>query len=260
MTTAAPAYRHAGRPVWSSSGRRPSPAERPAVAPRRGVPRPRRQGPGPSLEQTLLAMKEALPGADGLASRDSVGDLSRAIAAAPVLGAGMGGLSPRDPVVSGVGSSVVAAGTTACLARSPRERDAALEGATPLSPQKATYPVQLVDVPPATVDAERAFATAALDPLSRERLLRAMRMRSTVLRGCYESWGLAVDARRRGRLVVELTLRPDGRVDDLQTTASDGVPLVGDCVRRAAVECYLGDGLVDAPTRLSFPLLLRPRS
>ena len=34
--------------------------------------------------------------------------------------------------------------------------------------------------------------------------------------------------------------------------------MVADCVVRAAGEWYLGDGLVDAPTRLSFPFLLQP--
>jgi hypothetical protein len=84
--------------------------------------------------------------------------------------------------------------------------------------------------------------------------------RTNVVRSCYESWGIAENALRRGRLVIEFTLRPDGHLDDVTTTDSGGLQRVGDCVRRAAVEWYLGDGLVEQPTRLSFPFWLRPRT
>jgi hypothetical protein len=252
--------RHQGRPVWSSRGRRPHDAERPTVPERRGVPLPRRAGAGPSLEETLAAMKQALHGSAGGGAVDPVGDLRRAIAVAPVLGAGVGGLAPRDPAVIGSGTSIIAAGEAARLSALLRARVERSERMQPPSPPaKTTYPVQLLDLPAASVDTDAVDAVPDLDPIVREQLLRAVRLRGNVLRGCYEAWGLAADPRRTGRLVVEFTLRPDGHAVDVTTVATDGLRLVGDCVRRAAVEWYLGDGLVDAPTRLSFPFVLRPR-
>jgi hypothetical protein len=260
LTLPGGAARTTGPAVFRASGRRPHEAERLLVEQRRGRPLPPRPGPGPSLQRTIELMKQALHGADGHSVRDPVGELSRAIAAAPVLGAGVGGLSPRDPVVAGPGAGVIAAGSTAQLSSVLRGRTEALEAAQPAAPRRPTYPVQLIDVPDAAVDAQRIDAAAALDPFVREQLVRAVRLRSNVLRGCYESWGLVADHLRSGRLVVELTLLPDGHVASVTTTTTTGLQAVGDCVARAAGEWYLGDGLVDEPLRLSFPFLLRPRT
>jgi hypothetical protein len=260
LTLSGGAARSIGRPVFAATGRPPHEAERLSTGRRATQPALRQAGSGPSLERTLEAMNQALRGPGGDGTRDAIGDLARAIAAAPVLGAGIGGLSPRDPADAGAGSGVVAAGTTAQLSQLLRGRTDNLERSRPPPPPRPTYPVQLVDVPDAAVDAQRVDATPDLDPFVREQLMRAIRLRSNVLRACYESWGLSVDRLRSGRLVVELTLLPDGHVDRISTTTSDGLDAVGTCVTRAAAEWYLGDGLVDAPTRLSFPFVLKPRS
>ena len=119
----------------------------------------------------------------------------------------------------------------------------------------------LVDVPSAAVSDDGGLAAAPeLDPVVREHLTRMIRTRHNVVRACYEAWGLAADAHRAGRLVLELTLRPDGRVEALSTiTSTPSLDRVGSCIERAAAEWYLGDGLVDAPTRLAFPFNLQPR-
>jgi hypothetical protein len=244
---------------FHAAGRPPQEAERIVVEQQQGRPLPRHAGPGPSLERTLEAMKQALHGADADGARDPMGELTRAIAAAPVLGAGVGGLSPRDPVDAGPGNGVIAAGSTTQLSTILRGRADTIEKTQPPLARPTTYPVKLIDVPDAAVDAERVDAATALDPFVREQLMRAIRRRSNVLRSCYESWGLANDDLRSGRLAVELTLLPDGHVTEIATTTTAGLASVGGCVERAASDWYLGDGLVDAPTRLSFPFLLQPR-
>jgi len=131
----------------------------------------------------------------------------------------------------------------------------------PRLPAKAPtmFPVQMQEVPDADVAGARIDADPELDPIVREHLTRTVRARHNVIRACYEAWGLAADARRSGRLVLELTLQPDGHVTDVTTQTNDELRRVGDCVVRAAADWYLGD-VVEQPTRLAFPFVLQPRS
>ncbi len=252
--------RAVGKPTFSATGRKADEAEKVEARKRRGAGLPRKPGKGPSLEQTLEAMKRALhPGEDG-DLRETLGQLTMAVARAPQLGAGVGGLSPRDPVDTGPGSGVIGAGTTVALDDLLRRRVTDTDQKATPTPRRTTYPVTLQEVPVAAVDGARIDADPELDPVVRDHLTRTIRSRHNVIRGCYEAWGLAADARRSGRLVLELTLLPNGRVENLTAeTSSAELRMVGDCVVRAATEWYLGDGLVQAPTRLSFPFVLQPR-
>ena len=254
--------RDVGRAVFSAQGRRPDEAERAVPARKKGAPLPKRPGKGPSLDETLEAMRRALHPGDNGDMRDSLGELTKAFARAPVLGNGAGGLSPRDPVDTGPGSGVVGAGTMVALDDLLRRRieqvDKKLRAER--GPPRPVFPVTMTDVPDAAVDSSRLDADPELDPVVRDHLSRMIRGRHNVIRACYESWGLAADARRSGRLVLELTLRPDGHVEALNAeTSTSELRMVGDCVVRAASEWYLGDGLVEAPTRLAFPFVLQPR-
>lgn len=248
-----------GRPVFQATGRPVDLGERFEFRPTPGPPTPAPATPRATLEATLAEMARALgPGGQGGARKDPLGEAVRQVAAAPVLSAGVGGLSPRDPVDDGRGAGVIGAGDSqrldALRRQQAREEERTLPGRT-------VYPVQLADVPDAAVDdAGRINATPELDPMVREHLSRMIRTRHNVVRGCYEAWGLAANAHKKGRLVLELTLRPDGRVEDVHTGGSDpGFERVGACVVRAASDWYLGDGLVDEPTRLAFPFNLQPR-
>jgi len=247
------------RATFSAAGRQADLGERYDLRQRAGSSVARPEGPRPSLESSLEAMKQALQrGAEGDNDRDPVGELARQVAAAPVLGAGVGGLSPRDPADVGAGSGIIGAGDAlrqqALLRRAAADVDNAL-------PARNVYPVALVDVPDAAVDDDGGLASRPeLDPVVRDHLTRMIRTRHNVIRACYEAWGLAADSRHAGRLILELTLRPDGRVEQLSTmTSTPELKRVGTCIERAAVEWYLGDGLVDEPTRLAFPFNLQPR-
>jgi len=254
-----------GRPTLQAHGRPVDLGERFELRVAAGDPtRPKPPSATVTLEAALTAMSQALrPGGAGRDRRpDPLGEAVRHVAAAPVLGAGVGGLSPKDPIDSGVGAGVIGAGDSqrlqAIRRQQARDDDRALPG-------KQTYPVRQVDVHDAAVADDGAIdALPELDPMVREHLSRMIRVRHNVVRGCYESWGLNADARAvhlgSGRLILELTLRPDGRVEDLSTTVTDpGLARVGRCIERAAAEWYLGDGLVDEPTRLAFPFNLQPR-
>ncbi len=252
--------------VWSAQGRPPVVAERPLhAAATHNRSRPRR-GAEPSVNALVAALKEGLPGTvtndTHQDARDVVGDVVRALAAAPVMGAGVGGLSPRDLVDTGRGNGLIDVANAPWQRRKtiadPVELPPSLS--TPPVPSAPTFPVRLVDVPPGAVDPESLAATPALDPEAREHLMAAVAARSNVLRGCYEAWGLASGRLRSGRVVVELTLRPNGYVTDIATTSTEELLRVAQCVTRGAADWYLGDGLVDRETRLSFPFILRPRA
>lgn len=253
-----------GRAVFAVAGRPLELGERfelraapgPTASPPPSGPPPERA----TLESALAELNRALRPAGGHAGAqaDPLGEAVHQVSAAPVLGAGVGGLSPRDPIDEGHGVGVVGVGDDRRLLALRRQE---LRDEQRLPSGKKTYPVTLADVPDALVgDAGSLDATPELDPLVREHLSRMIRTRHNVIRGCYESWGLASNAHQEGRFVLELTLRPDGRVEELHTGRSDpGFDRVGACVVRAASEWYLGDGLVDEPTRLAFPFHLKPR-
>jgi hypothetical protein len=249
-----------GRASFVAAGRRPDEAERVQPERKRGAPMPRRTGQGPSLDQALEAMKAALHPGDGGTLKESLGQLTSAQAQAPQLGAGIGGLAPRDPTDNGPGAGIVGAGTTVSLDLLLRRRVATADAKAETLPKKQqVYPVQMQDVPTAAVNDARIDADPELDPVVREHLTRTVRGRHNVIRGCYEAWGLTVDAKRSGRLVLELTLQPNGRVTDVTTETPPELKRVGECVVRAASEWYLGD-VVDQPTRLAFPFQLQPRN
>ena len=107
---------------------------------------------------------------------------------------------------------------------------------------------------------DRLSDEAALDPVVRDALAQAVRRRDNAVRSCYESRGLASDHGGSGKLRLELTLLPSGRVTETKVTVDNPrLRMVADCVEKAAAEWYLGDGLVDEPKRLSFPFVLTPR-
>lgn len=247
------------RPTWAASGRQLDLSERFILKKKEGTAaaaKPKRSPVGVNV--ALDAARDALGENGDNENADHIGEAVRQVAAAPVLAAGVGGLSPKDPVDGGVGNGVIGAGdaSRAAALRRQTERDEARA-----LPQRTLYPVSVVNVPDAQVnDGGRLNATPELDPMVREHLTRMIRTRHNVVRGCYEAWGLAADAKQRGRLILELTLRPDGRVQDVgAVTDNERLARVGRCIERAASEWYLGDGLVDEPTRLAFPFNLQPR-
>jgi hypothetical protein len=239
-------------------GRDPEEGEREEPVRSKGQRPTHRTGKGLTAEQALDEMKRFLHlGNDGVELRDILGEVAQATAKAPVVGAGMGGLAPRDPQNAGAGNGLVGAGESR-IAELLKERIRQADKASPKLPRREAraIPVNVVEVPTARVS---LAADEALDPVVKDHLMRAVRQRHNAVRYCYESWGLAADVRRSGRLVLELTLRPDGRVADPKVTAeSPGLKLVGECVERMAAEWYLGDGLVEEPKRLSFPFVLQP--
>jgi hypothetical protein len=251
-----------GAPSVSAVGRIAEEGEKRTHERSAGTPVPSRAPPRQTSEEALAAMREALKLGDGGAElKDALGELARSVASAPELGAGVGGLMPRDPIAPGTGNGLIGPGQSK-LAEMLRKRilERELKPETRLqSPErKPIGPVQLMDVPHGEVTLDEALE---LDPLVRDEIARAVRRRHNAIRHCYESWGLAADADRSGKLTLELTLMPNGRVVDASAHATErGLVTVGECVARMAGEWYLGDGLVDVPTRLAFPFVLKPRA
>lgn len=246
-----------GRASLNAVGRRPEEAERDQVVRSAGRRPARRAGKGMTAEQALDEMSRVLHlGNDGVELKETLGELAQTKAAAPVLGAGLGGLVPRDPTTAGPGNGQIGAGESRFRDLLRQQRDKAPVVAD-IRVERPIIPVQVVDVPQARVTLEPG---EDLDPVVKDQLIHAVRQRHNAVRHCYESWGLAADVRSSGRLVLEMTLQPDGRVTDPRVKVEgDGLRLVGECVERMASEWYLGDGLVDVPQRLSFPFLLRPQ-
>lgn len=242
-------------------GRAPAEAERLELVRQQGQRSAPARGTngGLTVEQMLDEMRRALNiGNDGVELRDALGEMAQATARAPELGAGLGGLIVKDPAAEGAGNGLVGVGESR-LAEILRERveKAKRDHRLPPRADRPVIPVQLVDVPEAHVTT--VSLSEELDPLVRDHLSSQVRERHNSVRHCYESWGLAGDPRRTGRLVLELTLLPNGKVADPTVTVdSAGLRLVGECVEKMAAEWYLGDGLVDEPRRLSFPFVLQP--
>lgn len=252
-----------GPAAVNAVGRPPEEAELRENVREAGRRPPHRTGAGVTAEQALEQMKRSLHlGNDGVELKEALGELAQATAQAPVTGAGMGGLSPRDPEQAGAGNGLVGPGESRLpqLLRKRIEENEKRAKVEQNAPTRAPIPVELIDVPAAQVSmADAAGQAFELDPVVKDHLLMAVRQRHNAIRYCYESWGLAADVRRSGRLVLELTLRPDGRVDAPRVSVeNDGLKLVGECVEKMAADWYLGDGLVDEPRRMAFPFILQP--
>jgi hypothetical protein len=204
----------------------------------------------------------------GVAPKDAAGELARTLGQAALdtarseaRAAGVGGLlSPRPLAEPGAGSGEVGLGEST-LGEHLKKNDERLEkkelkrkAVEPeLRPEvtQALYKVQAGTVPEGEVD---------LDPLVREFLSERVREHNNSVRHCYETFGLAGDPQRRGRLVVELTLLPSGRVSDVDVRGDDpGLGGVAACVKERAAHWWLGDVRPDEPRRLSFPFNLRPK-
>ncbi|MCC7073327.1 MAG: hypothetical protein IT383_18590 [Deltaproteobacteria bacterium] len=252
---------HSGPAVVAATGHAPEEAERIDLVRRKGEEsRPARGSKGgPTVEQLLDEMRRALNiGSDGVELKDALGEMAQAMVRAPELGAGLGGLVPVEPAAVGAGNGAVGVGESR-LAEILKERVEKAKRDDRLAPrtERAPIPVQLIDVPDAHVTT--VALEGQLDPAVRKHLSTEVRERHGSVRYCYESWGLAGNPTRAGRLVLELTLLPNGRVADPKVSAENGgLTMVAECVQRMAADWYLGDGLVDEPKRLSFPFVLQP--
>lgn len=250
-----------GPAAVAATGHAPEEAERLELTRQLGLPSAPARGTkgGPTVEQLLDEMRRALNvGNEGVELSDALGELAQSMARAPELGAGLGGLVPVDPATTGAGNGLVGIGESR-LAEMLKERVEKAKRDHRLAPriERAPIPVQLVDVPDAHVTT--VSIEEALDPAVKKHLTTEVRERHGSVRYCYESWGLAGNPTRAGRLVLELTLLPNGRVADAHVEVDGaGLTLVGECVEKMAADWYLGDGLVDEPKRLSFPFVLQP--
>lgn len=250
-----------GSAVVAATGHAPEEAERvELVRPQGQTSAPARGTTGGlTVEQLLDEMRRALNvGNDGVELKDALGEMAQAMARAPELGAGLGGLVPVEPAAVGAGNGAVGVGESR-LAEILKERVEKAKRDYRLAPrtERAPIPVQLIDVPDAHVTT--VALQEDLDPTVKKHLTTEVRERHGSVRYCYESWGLAGNPTRAGRLVLELTLLPNGRVADPRVEVEGaGLAMVGECVERMAADWYLGDGLVDEPKRLSFPFVLQP--
>lgn len=245
-----------GRAVFHAAGRPRAEAERVEPLHRSGETdaieahvRPtshqRRQGPAPS---EIVVTGQAEP-------HETLGDAVRAMALAPALGAGVGGVSPMSALVEGAGSGAVGPGLT----RDRAPTDARVHVGDVAQPARA-FP-RAVRGRPELLELHASDTVGQVDlPAEvRAHLTREMRRQHSAVRSCYESRGLAADARLSGRLVVRFTLLPDGRIEDpVVVDESGGLEAVGACIERRARDWYLGAGLVAEPQPLAFPFVLRP--
>lgn len=256
-----------GAPSLSAIGRPPEEGEKQELIAQAGKRPPRTAGPGRqmTLEEALDEMRRVLRiGNEGeIELREAIGEMAMSTAAAPELGAGVGGLSPKDPVKDGAGNGLIGVGEsrlTELIRRRVRENEKLPEKQRLTGREErpiAPIPVEMVDIPEAHVT---LAATHALDPEVKEHLMMLVRERHNGIKHCYETNALVQDKTRAGRLTLELTLRPDGRVENpVVDVDNPQLRLVGECVAKMASEWYLSDRLVEEPTRLSFPFILQPR-
>jgi hypothetical protein len=222
--------------------------------------------PTESLAEAIAAIERAVHRGSPVGElKETLGDLARSTARAPEKDAGIGGL--LRPLVlpdKGVSSGEIGNGAMRIKHILRREdrlvRMAALE---PLPPRTtAEHEVPVVDEPDvADLDVEVWSDGEGLDPIVKDHISTAVRRRQNAVRACYESYGLSQDAARSGRVVLFLTLSPDGNVVDPEVTTDEPeLAGVARCLTTRASEWFLGAGLVDAPVRLSFPFLLQPRT
>ncbi len=254
-----------GHGVFVAMGRPPEDAER-ATAAREALGRrtarraPRTQAP--SLESVLAALSRAVNnGTQHGDLKDTVGDLAVSAASSPQLGAGLGGmLRPRQATPTGAGSGEVGAGSKR-VKRDLKERIRRLKKKADAN-EKALKKVakrRTREIPvgmPTTLEVPRG--SVRLDPVVHDHIARTVGKFRNSVRYCYETWGLPTNPTSSGRLVLQLTLQPDGSVSNSRATIDHGLRLVGDCVEKQSRDWYLGDGLVPEPTVLSFPYVLQP--
>jgi hypothetical protein len=242
-----------GAPRFALTGRAPEEAERDLEG---NGARPR---PDPGLAHVLRALTDdARPGDPGTPLREAIGELARSTARAPDAGAGFGGMLPERTLAQGPGTGTIGVGlstTDALIRKNARDdvltREVRVERTEPLTYGEG----RLLDVPAAEVELDAAL----LLPGARDVLGDAARQRQNVIRSCYETWALPLDPHTSGRIVVEVTLRPDGRVEAPKVKASNKqLERTAGCIEKVAADWYLGDGLVRRPTRLSFPFNVRP--
>lgn len=258
-----------GPGVVIRTGRPAEEAERPVpTPPTRGVSRPvptiRRAPVEQSLLDAIGALDSVVQGSTpfGADLRETIGDLARSTANAPTQGAGLGGLlQPRELIDTGAGTGVIGVGSDRIqeLTKEKRRLD---DKRAP--PHKSKLKRARLSKAPGTGDGAGAGDDTldgwGLDPVVRDQLAKAVRRRQSNVRYCYVTWALQADPSRTGRVVLELTLRPDGYVEAPKVKHEDpALGLVAECVERMAGEWYLGHGLVEESTRLAFPFILQPR-
>lgn len=248
-----------GTPMLNVVGRKPDEVERAAPVRSAGHRSLAMSGKGMTLEQTLAEMSRVLRlGNDGAELKEAIGDMAQSAARAPVTGADFGGLSPHDPLEAGRGNGLIGAGESR-LTEEIRRRIATDEQRAQVQLRKTeprpAIPVSLAEMSPKDVDVP---ADTGLDPVVKEALSSAIHRRDNAVQSCYESRGLPKDASRSHRLTLQMVLQPDGHVTDVVVTVDERFSAVADCVKRAVADWYLGDGLVDAPRRLSLPFILTP--
>jgi hypothetical protein len=253
-----------GTATLAALGRQADEVERADPHRVRGRPAPSPTGKAMSAEEELKEMARVLQlGSDGTELREAIGEVARATAQAPVVGAELGGLAPKDPTAVGHGNGLIGAGEsklTELLHRRIEETER--KSQVVLKKKPITIPVSLADMSEETfthlarIDGE---GLDGVDPLVKEEISRAVHRRDNAVRSCYESHGLNSDHNEQGHLELTLTLNPDGHVSHPVATVSDPrLAAVAACVERVAGDWYLGDGLVDEPIAVKAGFRLVP--
>ena len=138
-----------GTPALDIVGRRPDDGERPEPAHAVGhAPPPAPRGKPMNVNEVLAEMSRVLHlGNDGTELKDAIGDIAQSAARAPVAGADLGGLAPKDPVEQGDGNGLIGAGLSSVqevlhrrIAENEKKARKALSTAAP----RPAIPVQLL--------------------------------------------------------------------------------------------------------------------
>jgi hypothetical protein len=257
-----------GAPMLSAVGRKPDEMELPDPVRKKGpAPKPSPVGKQLTVEEQLAEMNRVLHlGDNGTAMKDALGDLARAVAHAPVAGADVGGLAPKDPVETNDGNGLIGVGKSQLaelIHRRIEENDKKLQKLFVKPSPRAPIEAKLAEMAPAVFTAisnGEALDPAALDPGAKDEVRHAVQKREMAVQACYESRGLASDRTREGRLELRFTLLPSGRIQNVVAQVDNAaLRAVADCVRDAVADWYLGDGLVEEPTQIHFPFILKPK-
>lgn len=192
----------------------------------------------------------------------TLGEDALATARSEQASAGVGGLlSPRPLVEPGAGNGTVGIGTSQ-IGKVLEKNDVRLEKKN-LRTKKPRPERNVTDVKQAVFPVQQAAVPegdVSIDPVVKDFLATRVREHKNSIRYCYETFGLAAHPNRSGRLVLELTLLPDGHVRDVDARVDDpALEAVARCTEQQASQWYLGDVLPEEPRRLSFPFRLKPR-